>query len=193
MIFVCDWFYFEKNNAPCLHRVLAARRQYAIRSVPNPLEFFGYVYCFSSILAGPAFEYTLYDNATSGEAYRKVSLVLPHSFLSSLSSSYVPVYTIAVYTRLIFVEFRAFFVIPDAFSLIVFVHFSCVFATGVAHFGIFLRLSTYTLCATTPPAGEQAYRKVSFVLPRSFLPALSSPYLHTVALYMYILYLLLSP
>ncbi|CAN0287134.1 unnamed protein product [Laminaria digitata] len=54
-------------------RVLAARRQYAIRSIPNPLEFFGYVYCFSSILAGPAFEYTLYDDATSGEAYRKVS------------------------------------------------------------------------------------------------------------------------
>lgn len=66
------WAEIEKDTGDRKKdRVLAARRQYAIRSVPNPLEFFGYVYCFSSILAGPAFEYTLYDNATSGEAYRK--------------------------------------------------------------------------------------------------------------------------
>ena len=54
-------------------RVRKARRTYAIRSVPNPLEFFGYIYCFSSILAGPAFEYSEYDNAISGKAYEKVS------------------------------------------------------------------------------------------------------------------------
>eukprot|EP00904_Undaria_pinnatifida_P005433 jgi/Undpi1/2019/HiC_scaffold_12.g05405.m1 len=68
------WAEIEKDTGDKKKdRVLAARREYAIRSVPNPLEFFGYVYCFSSILAGPAFEYTLYDKATSGEAYRKVS------------------------------------------------------------------------------------------------------------------------
>lgn len=54
-------------------RVLKARRDYAIRSVPNVLEFFGYVYCFSSILAGPAFEYKEYHNATSGKGYEKVT------------------------------------------------------------------------------------------------------------------------
>lgn len=54
--------------------MLKARRDYAIRSVPNILEFFGYVYCFSSILAGPAFEYKEYDNATSGKGYDKVTL-----------------------------------------------------------------------------------------------------------------------
>ncbi|CAN0298247.1 unnamed protein product, partial [Ectocarpus fasciculatus] len=51
-------------------RVLKARRDYAIRTMPNPLEFFGFIYCFSSILAGPAFEYKEYDNATSGKAYQ---------------------------------------------------------------------------------------------------------------------------
>ncbi|CAN0495991.1 unnamed protein product, partial [Scytosiphon promiscuus] len=54
-------------------RVLKARRTYAIRSVPNPLEFFGYIFCFSSILAGPAFEYSYYKDAVTGKAYEKVS------------------------------------------------------------------------------------------------------------------------
>ena len=85
------FFFFFLN---LLRRVLAARREYAIRSVPNPLEFFGYVYCFSSILAGPAFEYTLYDKATSGEAYRKVSF-------ASLSSSHYSVYYEYIYILLV--------------------------------------------------------------------------------------------
>lgn len=55
-----------------MSRVLAARRKYALRTVPNVLEFYGYIYCFSSILAGPAFEYTEYHNATSGKAFEKV-------------------------------------------------------------------------------------------------------------------------
>lgn len=53
-------------------RILAARREYALRAVPNPLEFFGYIYCFSSILAGPAFEYKEYINAVTGKAFEKV-------------------------------------------------------------------------------------------------------------------------
>lgn len=62
-------------------RVLKARRAYAIRSVPNPLEFFGYVYCFSSILAGPAFEYSEYDACTNGKAFEKVRQLFSRSFL----------------------------------------------------------------------------------------------------------------
>jgi hypothetical protein len=29
------------------------RRKYAIEKLPNPIEFFGYVYCFTCLLAGP--------------------------------------------------------------------------------------------------------------------------------------------
>ncbi|CAM9814250.1 unnamed protein product, partial [Ectocarpus sp. 12 AP-2014] len=66
------WAEIEKDTGDKRKdRVLKARRDYAIRSMPNPLEFFGYIYCFSSILAGPAFEYKEYDNATSGKAYEK--------------------------------------------------------------------------------------------------------------------------
>jgi hypothetical protein len=40
--------------------VYAYRARFAIHKLPNPIEFFGYVYCFTCILAGPAFEYTDY-------------------------------------------------------------------------------------------------------------------------------------
>lgn len=64
-----------RNHTTYIHRVRAARREYALQSVPNPLEFYGYIYCFSSILAGPAFEYKMYEQATSGKAYVKVCCV----------------------------------------------------------------------------------------------------------------------
>jgi len=38
----------------------------AISSVPGLLEFLGYTFCFSNILAGPAFEYKIYENAANG-------------------------------------------------------------------------------------------------------------------------------
>lgn len=49
--------------------VYAERRKFAITTLPNPLEFFGYVYCFTCILAGPAFEYRDYERAIDGSAY----------------------------------------------------------------------------------------------------------------------------
>jgi len=46
--------------------------------LPNPLEYFGYIYNFTTFLAGPAFEYKLYadaiDETTSG---KRPSGVLP--------------------------------------------------------------------------------------------------------------------
>eukprot|EP00752_Nemacystus_decipiens_P014687 g13083.t1 len=82
------WAEIEKDTGDKRKdRVLKARRTYAIRSVPNPLEFFGYIYCFSSILAGPAFEYSEYDKATSGKAYEKdgKATAKPSSWLPALS------------------------------------------------------------------------------------------------------------
>lgn len=68
-------------------RILKARRTYAIRSVPNPLEFFGYVFCFSSILAGPAFEYSEYEACTNGKAYEKVRRMCIFSVFSLVPES----------------------------------------------------------------------------------------------------------
>jgi hypothetical protein len=47
------------------------RRRFAVTSLPNPIDFFGYVYCFSCILAGPAFEYRDYEAAMDGSAFKK--------------------------------------------------------------------------------------------------------------------------
>ena len=34
-------------------RVYKERLKYAVDALPSPLEFFGYVYCFTTFLAGP--------------------------------------------------------------------------------------------------------------------------------------------
>ena len=36
------------------------KQKMAIKCLPSPLEFFGYVYCFTCVLVGPAFEYNDY-------------------------------------------------------------------------------------------------------------------------------------
>eukprot|EP01035_Chromulina_nebulosa_P033094 gene33094-44290_t len=54
-------------------KVYQDRAKFAIRSLPNPLEFFGYIYCFTCILAGPAFEYNDYKDSIEGTAFQKTA------------------------------------------------------------------------------------------------------------------------
>ena len=54
---------FREHSDPKVAKTYADRRRFAITSLPNPLEFYGYVYCFTCLLAGPAFEYTDYVRA----------------------------------------------------------------------------------------------------------------------------------
>lgn len=49
----------------------ANRERYAIPAVPSILEYFGYVYCFPTILAGPAFEYKLYLEGVEAKTSEK--------------------------------------------------------------------------------------------------------------------------
>ena len=68
-------------------KVFKQRKQFAITSLPNPLEFFGYIYCFTCILAGPAFEYTDYVSAmedTAPSATDKKPLKKPQPFLPAM-------------------------------------------------------------------------------------------------------------
>lgn len=52
-------------------KVYKYRKQYAIEKLPTPLEFFGYIYCFTCILAGPAFEYQDYAKSIDGTIFQK--------------------------------------------------------------------------------------------------------------------------
>lgn len=45
------------------------RKRFAITSLPNVLAFSGYIFCFTCILAGPAFEYNDYIRSIDGTAF----------------------------------------------------------------------------------------------------------------------------
>ena len=47
-------------------RGVARCAECAVYALPNPIEFLGYVFCFSTILAGPPVEYKIYADACSG-------------------------------------------------------------------------------------------------------------------------------
>ncbi|KAL3668934.1 hypothetical protein V7S43_006222 [Phytophthora oleae] len=44
-------------------KIKQSRKQWAIPEIPSLLEFLGFVYCFTTFLAGPAFEYKEYSDA----------------------------------------------------------------------------------------------------------------------------------
>ncbi|RLN74477.1 hypothetical protein BBJ28_00007302 [Nothophytophthora sp. Chile5] len=48
---------------------LSARQKLAISEIPSLVEFFGYVYSFTTFLAGPAFEIREYLDVTSGKKF----------------------------------------------------------------------------------------------------------------------------
>ena len=50
-------------------RVYKDRKKFAIEELPSMLEFFGYIFCFTCILAGPAFEYNDYLQSINGSAF----------------------------------------------------------------------------------------------------------------------------
>eukprot|EP00605_Chrysophyceae_sp_TOSAG23-4_P001266 GSChrysophyteH1.ASY1.ANO1.1377.1 assembled CDS len=52
-------------------RSARSKRVYALDQLPSPLEFFGYVYCFTTIMVGPTFEYSTYEKCISGENEKK--------------------------------------------------------------------------------------------------------------------------
>lgn len=54
------------TDSPQLASVKRTRRALAIAEFPSLLEYFGYVYCFPTFLAGPAFEFQEYMDAVTG-------------------------------------------------------------------------------------------------------------------------------
>ncbi|KAF4318248.1 hypothetical protein BBO99_00004369 [Phytophthora kernoviae] len=63
---------FEKKGremSPGQKRVYADRQKLAIDKIPSLLEFYGYVFSFTTFLAGPAFEIREYLDVTSGKKF----------------------------------------------------------------------------------------------------------------------------
>ncbi len=86
---------FKTYDNKALAKVYADRKRFAIEKLPNPLEFFGYMYCFTCLLAGPAFEYTDYLHSIDGAAFANKALTESenHSVNKSKPSSLVPAFS----------------------------------------------------------------------------------------------------
>mmetsp|Transcript_2184 Transcript_2184/g.2278 ORF Transcript_2184/g.2278 Transcript_2184/m.2278 type:complete len:511 (-) Transcript_2184:102-1634(-) len=76
---------FKKYEDKKLARVYGDRKKFAIERFPNPLEFFGYIYCFTCILAGPAFEYNDYLHSIDGTKFKR-----PEGKPGKVPSSIIP-------------------------------------------------------------------------------------------------------
>uniref|UniRef100_A0AAV1TL02 Lysophospholipid acyltransferase n=1 Tax=Peronospora matthiolae TaxID=2874970 RepID=A0AAV1TL02_9STRA len=89
-------------------KLYSGRQQLAIYEIPSLLEFFGYVYSFTTFLAGPAFEIREYLDVTSGKKfllngqYKQPSSVLAAfskflvgSLLMAVFAVYGPVYPLS--------------------------------------------------------------------------------------------------
>lgn len=97
-------------------RIYSDRKKFALQSLPNPLEFFGYIYCFTCILAGPAFEYSDYVAGIDGSKFKREVKTAktqghPSSILPALHRLLVGV--VAMVTHL---AFTAYFPLSTCYS-----------------------------------------------------------------------------
>ncbi|TMW63009.1 hypothetical protein Poli38472_005627 [Pythium oligandrum] len=56
----------KSTDSPTKIKIKQSRQALSITLLPSLLQFYGYVYCFTTFLAGPAFEYREYSDAIDG-------------------------------------------------------------------------------------------------------------------------------
>jgi D-alanyl-lipoteichoic acid acyltransferase DltB (MBOAT superfamily) len=78
---VFETVYEDRRKA----RVYAGRKRFAVEGMPSLLEFLGYVYCFPSMIAGPAFEYMDYKRSLSQVVFNLKGAIVPPSNATMLS------------------------------------------------------------------------------------------------------------
>lgn len=87
-----------------LTRMYSDRRKFAINGLPNPLEFLGYIFCFTCLMAGPAFEYSDYATVIDGTAFKKNPKdkhpTVPSSFFPGLKILLIALCCIALHLKL---------------------------------------------------------------------------------------------
>eukprot|EP01041_Mallomonas_annulata_P009825 gene9825-20433_t len=59
----------KSHPDPKINKMMTDRKKFLITSMPNLLEFYGYVYCFPCIMVGPAFEYKEYIDIITEKAF----------------------------------------------------------------------------------------------------------------------------
>ncbi|GMI58609.1 hypothetical protein ScalyP_jg10991 [Parmales sp. scaly parma] len=71
-------------------------KKYALHEVPSLVEYLGYTFCFSNILAGPAYEYSIYRDAVEGKLLKNDKNA-PSSFLPTLKPFLVSLICMAMF------------------------------------------------------------------------------------------------
>ena len=82
----------KENTNPKQLRVLEQRRKLSVQKLPNLLEYLGYIYCFPTLMVGPAFEYNTYNEAITGEVFqgkRKSNVSLVYSSAWEAGRSFI--------------------------------------------------------------------------------------------------------
>lgn len=91
----------QPGLSPAKARVYAGRKKLALTEIPSLLEYFGYVYSFTTFLAGPAFEIREYLDATSGRKFLLQGRTQqPSSLFAAFSKLLVGVFFMALYSQL---------------------------------------------------------------------------------------------
>jgi len=64
-----DGYLIKKGNGETTNRASMKCKEFSIAKPPNLIEFLGYCFCFSNVLAGPAYEYSIYNSVASGSMF----------------------------------------------------------------------------------------------------------------------------
>ncbi|CEG40878.1 lysophospholipid acyltransferase [Plasmopara halstedii] len=95
----------KDGDSEHMKMVKQSRKQLAIPKIPSLLEFLGFVYCFTTFLAGPAFEYKEYS-----DAIHRTRFVDRNGVRRNISPTYAALSKLALGLGLmgLFVRFGAF-------------------------------------------------------------------------------------
>uniref|UniRef100_K3WUZ5 Lysophospholipid acyltransferase n=1 Tax=Globisporangium ultimum (strain ATCC 200006 / CBS 805.95 / DAOM BR144) TaxID=431595 RepID=K3WUZ5_GLOUD len=86
------------KDSPATIKVKQTRQKYAITKIPSLLEYYGFVYGFTTFIAGPAFEYREYIDAINGARFvlPNGQRCVPSCFLAALKKFCIGVFFLAL-------------------------------------------------------------------------------------------------
>jgi D-alanyl-lipoteichoic acid acyltransferase DltB (MBOAT superfamily) len=94
---------FATHEDKKVAKIYDDRKRFAIEKMPNPLEFYGYVYCFTCLLAGPAFEFNDYVRSIDGSAFDKDGKQMvkePSSLLPGLHAMFIGIISLVAHLQI---------------------------------------------------------------------------------------------
>jgi hypothetical protein len=87
----------KETDKPAVVKMKQTRARFAVQTMPSLLQYFGFVYGFTTFIAGPAFEYREYLDSVEGSKFVfKGQRRVPSCFLAALKKSCIGVFFMAL-------------------------------------------------------------------------------------------------